>query len=251
MLSEVCSDDVCSICLENLDILGPDDPKIMLICGGRTMEPIRHCVHASCITKAIKAGDNKCPLCRQLYEIHPNYVRFFETPDERAKREERERAELERERKRSDHRNTLNEEELVTWNRMTPLDQDAFLEKAEARAEYSRSFSELEDSELEYEWNNMTPLEQDVFLAEREKEREEYQPLIHDDWVFMRPNQQDVFLKQLELNRPKDQTFVINLTKKYLGLYESFKAQFTKSIKLTIIEDLTYLTSIKKTLKKK
>lgn len=193
MLSEVCSDDVCSICLENLDIPGPDDPKIMLICGGRTTEPIRHCVHASCITKAIKAGDNKCPLCRQLYEIHPNYVRFFETPDERAKREERERAELERERKRSDHRNTLNEEELVTWNRMTPLDQDAFLEKAEARAEYSRSFSELEDSELEYEWNNMTPLEQDVFLAEREKEREEYQPLIHDDWVFMRPNQQDVF----------------------------------------------------------
>ena len=137
---------------------------------------------------------------------------------------------------------------------MEPSEQDDFLEKLaeqrKARDEYLKGLEELGGSELE-EWRRMTPSEQDAFLAERIKEREAYQPLINDDWQKMRPHQQDAFLKQLEQRRSDDQMFILQLTKKYLEFYELFKTQFSENINLSIKEDLTYLTSINKTLEQK
>ena len=47
-LSEECSEDDCSICFENVNDPNPNGepkgPKIVLICGGRNMASIRHCV---------------------------------------------------------------------------------------------------------------------------------------------------------------------------------------------------------------
>ena len=137
---------------------------------------------------------------------------------------------------------------------MEPSEQDDFLEKLaeqrKARDEYLKGLEELGGSELE-EWRRMTPSEQDAFLAERIKEREAYQPLVYVDWQAMRPHQQDAFLKQLEQRRSDDQMFILQLTKKYLEFYELFKTQFSENINLSIKEDLTYLTSINKTLEQK